>query len=65
MPVSRRGFFDIIAAGRTDQLSDAFRAARGNGEYVADLQQQPATRPQKALTVFGEVLGKKAAAAAA
>jgi histidinol-phosphate aminotransferase len=45
MPVSRRGFFEIIAAGRTDQLSDALRAARGNGEYAADLAQQGGAAP--------------------
>jgi histidinol-phosphate aminotransferase len=37
MPVSRRGFFDVITAGRTGQLSDDFIAAHGHEEeYVAE-----------------------------
>jgi len=39
MPVSRRGFLNLVGTGRTSPLAGAFMAARGHEEYMAELME--------------------------
>ncbi len=46
MPVSRRGFLHVLAAGRADSVSGALLAARGLEAHFADAAQNGcASRP--------------------